>query len=135
MPRGRFRTCRASGSRWLPRIWGRPRGEFCSRVRLSRKGRGAAVDSRRAGRGRGSADSLLGGGEVSVELEEVVGSGDQAPFGPGGRSVAPGEAREPAVVFGVAEDRLDQLLSLAVQLVAEIGGQDRAHEVVGAAVP
>src|SRR3954449_336384 len=79
--------------------------------------------------------SVLRGGEVLVELDEVVGGGHQPPFGPCGGSAASGEAGEAAVVLGVAEDRLDQLGALFVEPAAALGGQDRAHEVIGAAVP
>src|SRR5947209_18548224 len=75
------------------------------------------------------------GGEVLVELEEVMGGRDQSPFGPRGGAAASGEARESAVVFGVAEDRFDELFALSVELVAAVGGQRGAHEVIGAAGP
>src|SRR3954471_18388782 len=70
-----------------------------------------------------------------VQLEQVVRRGDQSPLGPGGGSATSGEADEAAVVFGVAEDRLDQLRALLVELAAAFGGENRAHEVIGAAVP
>jgi hypothetical protein len=38
-------------------------------------------------------------------------------------------------VFGVAEDRLDQLGALLVELAASLGVEDPAHEVASAAVP
>ena len=57
----------------------------------------------------------LGGDVVLVELEEVVGGGDQAPFGADGGSASSVEAGEAAVVFGVAEQGLDQVLALAVE--------------------
>src|SRR5215210_2706983 len=75
------------------------------------------------------------GGEVLVELEEVMGGRDQSPFGPGGGSAASGEAGESAVVFGVTEDRFDELFALSVELVAAFFGQRGAHEVIGAAGP
>jgi hypothetical protein len=57
---------------------------------------------------------------VLVEFAEVVGGGDEAPFGAGGGSSAAGEAGEAAVVFGVAEDRFDERGALFVQLLAEV---------------
>src|SRR4051812_49670392 len=46
------------------------------------------------------------GGEVLVELEEVMGGRDQSPFGPGGGSAASGEAGESAGVFWGAGKRV-----------------------------
>jgi hypothetical protein len=54
-----------------------------------------------------------GGGLVGVELEEVVGGGDQPPFGVAGGSSAALEAVDPAVELGVAEDGLDHALAFA----------------------
>jgi hypothetical protein len=45
------------------------------------------------------------------------------------------EAIEAAVELRVAEYRLDELLSLSVELDAAVGVQDAAHERVQAAVP
>src|SRR3954449_6671284 len=73
--------------------------------------------------------------EVLVKLAEVVGGGHEPPFGTDGGAAASLELREAAVVFGVAEDRLDRLAALLVELAAEVGREHRAHEVVGAAVP
>lgn len=80
-------------------------GDDCFHARLSRKGGVWAAGWRVVVVARGVA--LGGGGGVLVEFEEVVGGGDEAPFGACGGSAASGEARERAVVFGVAEDRLD----------------------------
>jgi hypothetical protein len=44
---------------------------------------------------------------VLVELDEVVGRRHEAPFGADGGSAAAMKADEAAVVFGVAEDRLN----------------------------
>src|SRR3954451_11414791 len=74
-------------------------------------------------------------GEGLVEFDEVVGGGDQSPFGAGGGAAASGEAGEAAVVFGVTEDRLDQLFALRVELVTALGRERVAHEVIGAAGP
>src|SRR4051794_41677801 len=79
--------------------------------------------------------SLRGAVEVLVEFAQVVGGGHQSPFGAGGGASAAVEADEPAVVFDVAEDRLDQLAALLVERGPDIGGEHEAHEVVGAAVP
>ena len=51
---------------------------------------------------------------MAVALEEVVGGGDQAPLGPDGGSAASVEAVDAAVVFGVGEDRLDELSATSV---------------------
>jgi hypothetical protein len=72
---------------------------------------------------------------VLVEFAEVVGGSHESPFGAGGGSAAAVESGEAAVVLGVAEDRLDELGALLVELLAELGGEDQAHEVIGAAVP
>src|SRR3954462_3661001 len=90
---------------------------------------------RSGGRRRDRAPGSVGfGGEVLVELDEVVGRGHQPPFGPRGGSAASGEAGEAAVVLQSAEDRLDELAALLVKLAAALGGQDAAHEVIGTAV-
>src|SRR3954451_756533 len=73
--------------------------------------------------------------EVLVKLAEVVGGGHEPPFGTDGGAAGSLELREAAVVFGVAEDRLDRLAALLVELAAEVAREHRAHEVVGAAVP
>ena len=58
-----------------------------------------------------------------MELEEVVGGGDQAPFGADGGSAAALEAVQAAVELRVREDGLDHRLAFAVELVAELGGE------------
>ena len=53
---------------------------------------------------------LLGGSgcdPVLVELEQVVGGGDQSRFRPGGGSAPSSELPEPAVVLDLPECRLD----------------------------
>jgi hypothetical protein len=81
-------------------------------------------------------EGLSGGCErVAVELEQVVGGGDQAPFRADGGSASSVEAIDAAVVFRLAEDGLDHRLALAVELAAVLAGQDPAHERVEAAVP
>ena len=69
------------------------------------------------------------GGEVLVDLEEV-GWWRSAAVRPGGGSPRLAKSGEPAVVFGVAEDRLDQLRSLLVELGAVLGREHAAHEVI-----
>src|SRR4051812_17161416 len=71
----------------------------------------------------------------AVSSPEVVGRGHEAPFGARGGPAAAVKAAEAAVVFGVAEDRLDELAALAVEHASTFGCEDAAHEVVGAAVP
>src|SRR3954452_322071 len=113
----------------------RSRAAHCSfRVRLSRS---AALSSRDDGAAgvparSGSVARLV---EVLVELDEVVGRGHEARFGARGGPAAAVKAAEAAVVFGVAEDRLDELAALAVEHASTFGCEDAAHEVVGAAVP
>src|SRR4051794_23354904 len=72
---------------------------------------------------------------VSVKLEEVVGGGDEPPFGPDRASASSVEAGHAAIVFGLTEDGLDHRLAAAVELAAALAGQDAAHEVVVAAGP
>ena len=70
-----------------------------------------------------------------MELEEVVGGGDEAPFRVAGGSAAALEAVEAAVELRVREHRLDGFLSSSVERFAELGLEHGAHERVGAAVP
>ena len=65
--------------------------------------------------------------QVSVELEEVVGSGDQPPFGSACREAAPLEAVGAAGHFGLSEDRLDHLLSTAVEGSAVFAADHALH--------
>ena len=63
-----------------------------------------------AGKVAGAGERFLGGcerGLVAVELEEVVGGGDQPPFRPAGGSAAALEAVDAAVELGVGEHGLD----------------------------
>src|SRR3954451_5656476 len=62
---------------------------------------------------------------VSVRLEEVVGGGDEPPFGPDRASASSVEARHPAVVFGLAEDGLDHRPAGGAKTGAIIGGRRR----------
>jgi hypothetical protein len=69
---------------------------------------------------------LLGGGgcdPVLVELQQVVGGGDQSPFRPGGGSATSSELPEPAVVLDLPERRLDRPGALAVELGTGVAGQ------------
>src|SRR3954453_3158348 len=70
-----------------------------------------------------------------MELEQVVGCRDQARFGPDGGSASSVEPVEAPVELGIGEHRLDELLSLSVELVSAVGVQDAAHERVEATVP
>ena len=79
-----------------------------------------------AARGAGPG-SVAGPVEVPVELDEVVGGGDEPPLGAGCGSSAAVKADEAAVVFGVAEDGLDELAALLVEAAAERGLEDAAH--------
>src|ERR1035441_5541429 len=123
-----------------------PRGLQPTGVPTSRKAKQAALEPRALGTGRGCREKVLtvraaggpsgeraqpagdclrsagrGGDLVAVELREVVGRGDQPPFGQRGGSAASLEAVDLAVVFGVSEDRLDGLLALAVDRLAVLG--------------
>ena len=50
-----------------------------------------------------------------MQLQEVVGGGDQAPFGANRGSASSVKAVEAAVVLDRAEQGLDQVLALAVE--------------------
>jgi hypothetical protein len=63
----------------------------------------------------------LGGGQGCFELQEVVGGGDQVDLALNSRSAASEDTGDPADVFPVSEDRLDELLSLPVGLFARLG--------------
>src|ERR1700693_3736835 len=84
--------------------------------------------------GRGGS-GRCGGYSVAVELEQVVGGGDQAPLAADGVSAAALEAVGAAVVFGVTENGFDHRFASAVETAAELGLEDAAHERVVAAVP
>jgi hypothetical protein len=60
---------------------------------------------------------------MAVELQEIVGGGDEPPFRPAGRSAAALEAADLAVELELAEDRLDGCLALAVKRAAVRGGE------------
>src|SRR5215207_2467455 len=122
-----------------------PRDRFTFRARLLRK----RVGVRRSPRGiysmawlmSGPSDLLgwpLGGRGrdlVLVELEQVVGGGDQPPFGPAGGSSSSLKAVDPTVELRVSEHRLDHRLAFSVELAAGVGLKHAAHERVGAAAP
>jgi len=97
-----------------------------SSSRLSRNGGRRAgrpgAKSVSAGR-RGS--GLPGGGRsggrlVAPEFEQVVGGGDQPPFGAAGGSAAALEVSGMAVVLDVREDRFDHRLALLVEGAAGV---------------
>ena len=72
---------------------------------------------------------------MAVELEEVVGGGDQPPFGADRAAAPASEAVQATVELHLREHGLDHWLAFAVELAATLGSQDAAHEVVVAAVP
>jgi hypothetical protein len=72
---------------------------------------------------------------VPVELQEVVGCRDQAPFRPSGRPASSFEAIDPPVRLDLGEDRLDHALAFRIELASSLGGHDSSHEVVGPAEP
>src|SRR5439155_5536049 len=80
-----------------------------------------------------NASGWRGGSGGPPELEQVVGGGDQPPLGSAGGQSSSLEAVGAAVVFGLAEDRLDRLHALAVQRASKLGPQHGAHEVITAA--
>src|SRR5829696_9684674 len=106
------------------------RGRFASCVWLRCVSLVSARDAAGGGRSGRRRD-----GAVPPELQEVVGSVGQAPFGAGGGSAAAQEAVDAAVELGVGEDRLDHRLAFGVELAARVGVKDAAHERVKAAVP
>jgi hypothetical protein len=53
-----------------------------------------------------------------MELEQVVGGGDELPFGSGSVESAAAESSEATSVFDVAEDGLDGVLPFAVKGLA-----------------
>src|SRR5918994_518240 len=93
------------------------------------------MTSRRAWPGCRPAAALGGRERVAVELEEVVGGGDQPPFGADGAASSSSEAVQAAVELHLGERGLDHRLALAVELAAAHAGQHVAHLVVAAAVP
>src|SRR3954447_9131219 len=58
------------------------------------------------------------GGRQTPELEDVVGGGDELPFGGAGGQAASLEAVDPPQGLGVGEDRLDDLLAAAIKRLA-----------------
>ncbi len=64
-----------------------------------------------------------------MELEEVVGGGDELPFGLNGGPAASAESGYGAQVLDVGKDRLDDLLASGVAGFAVVGGQQRADPV------
>jgi len=70
-----------------------------------------------------------------VELEEVVGGGDQPPFRERGRSSSSLELVDAPVVLGLCEHRLDYRLSSSVEPVSVLGRECVAHRRVSFALP
>src|SRR4051812_25987276 len=85
--------------------------------RSPRSGRwgGSALITRAASPGRPALSGAGGRECVRVELEQVVGGGDQPPFRAGGGSAAALEALDPAVELRVGEHRLDHDVGAAVK--------------------
>src|SRR3954447_596118 len=88
----------------------------------------------RAGR-RGRVSGGDGAEAVVVELEEIVGGGDEPAFRPAGRSAAALEASDLAVELQLAEDGLDGGLSGPVSGAPDGRAEHAAHEVIEAAGP
>src|SRR3954464_3551068 len=106
-------------------------------LRAASVGSHRSLTTRRSSR-RSAPAAFLGdpGGDlVAVELEEVVGRGDESPLASAGGPAAAGEAFERAVELDLAEDGLDRDLALAIELAALRCGQDAAHEVKALAGP
>jgi hypothetical protein len=81
---------------------------------ITRGCRAKAVWPAARARFRGTAPGMarLGGGEaVAVELEEVVGGGDETPFRPCGRLASSFEAVDPSVRLDLGKDGFDHPLS------------------------
>src|SRR5438876_1621275 len=73
----------------------------------------------------------LGGGElVAVEFEEVVGGGEEAPFGSDGGSASSEETVGASVCLDLAEDGFDHALAFEVELFAVLGCEHASGEVV-----
>lgn len=70
-----------------------------------------------------------------VELQEVVGGGDQPPFRERGRSSSSLELVDAPVVLGLCEHRLDHRLSSSVEPVCILGRERLAHRRVPFALP
>lgn len=85
---------------------------------------------------------LSGGREaVLVELEEVMGGGQQPPLRSDGRAPAPVEPAGAAVALDLPEDGLCHALAFEIKLSAPIGREHSSREVIepaatsGAAAP
>ena len=116
-----------------------PTTAFACGCRESRAARdAAAVGSRQAWSACATAARAppSGGRErMAVELEEVVGGGDQPPLGANSAASSASEAIQAAVELHLREDGLDHRLSLAVKRAAALAGQQVAHLLVAAAFP
>src|ERR1700761_8552554 len=71
---------------------------------------------------------------VGVEFEEIVGGRDESPFRPRGGPASSHEPVAPAVVFDLAEGRLDSFAG-AVERLPSLGAETPAHERIEPAVP
>src|SRR3954453_22347692 len=70
------------------------------------------------------------GASGAPELEQVVGGGDELPFGLAGAAASPLEAIDPAEELGVGEDRFDDLLATPVERLP-LGGVEHRFDPVG----
>ena len=72
---------------------------------------------------------------MAVELQQVVGRGDQAPFRSARGSAAALEASHLAVELQLAEDGFDRCLALALEPAAVWGCEHASHKVIEAPGP
>src|SRR5664280_2595687 len=72
---------------------------------------------------------------VLVELQEVVGGGDQSPLRPRGRSSAALEAIDATVELCLSEHRLDHRLAFSIERASEVALKHSPHVRIGAAIP
>jgi hypothetical protein len=110
--------------RKLPALFERPQLGTQARGCTLRRG-GAEWARRRSG----------GSESVAVELQEVVGGHQQPPFGSDGRSAATQEPVHAAVGLHLAKDGFDAALASQVELLAPVGREHAAGEVVKPAAP
>jgi hypothetical protein len=76
-----------------------------------------------------------GGDLVAVQLQEIVGGGDEPPFRAAGRSAAALEAADLTVALELPENGLDRGLALAGERAAAGGSEHVSHEVIKPAGP
>src|SRR5680860_348150 len=95
--------------------------------------RSGGVATREGGGCLGGLSGPGGDRLVAVELEQVVGGGDQPPLGATRRSSSALEAVDAPVELRVCEHGLDHPLAFSVEPAPVIGLQHAAHERIGAA--